>query len=857
MELPFWKTQAILEKTPKTLIFTALIIVLLSVVSLCNPLLGRTLLNFSTRSAFEPAEGGSSETNGTNCDIFTGEWVPNPEAPYYTNRTCDAIHDHQNCMKYGRPDTGFTKWRWKPERCELPLFDPLRFLDTVRNKSMAFVGDSVGRTTCSPSSASCPRDRFQLKIWLGMDFSTRKSNHQYISSSRVLQIEGGLGGNEEKKEKKDKKRKERKKNWDRSSQVTTRMRALLFFLLLPSPLPLLSFLLPLSQFLHGSPNFFFFFLFLPCPRPFSFFPLPSSSPSRVGTPVDVSYSPDEYFKRWHYTSHNFTLASFWTPFLVKSKQSDSDGPTHTSLFTLYLDDPDPEWTTQISDFDYLILSAGHWFFRPSIYIRRRVAGCRYCLLPNVTDLPIQFGYRNAFRTALRAIILNRLYRAQVEEFWAAAEEGKRRSITYRLMDTTRPMLMRPDGHPSRYGHWPSENVTLYNDCVHWCLPGPIDAWNDFLLEFWKNPFHNRSSKVILFIYTFTLLALVPIYLHKIFPLLLDNINALMSRFQAKKFTPVLGSPTVNKNVSERTSLGEDCDLFKGNWIPYFGGSYYTNETKCYIDSRQNCQKHGRPDTEYLNWRWKPERCELPLFDATQFLQLRWFFKEYNFTLAQLWSTHLVKTNYVTPWTEVPNDLYLDVADERWVGEIENFDFVIISSGQWFLRPLRSYEKGKLIGCHLCKEANGTNRGLYYAYRKAFRTSFRTLLSLPNFKGEIILRTITVSHVDHRKRKWNEAGDCTMTRPVTREEMKIDDIVSELYSIQLEELMDAQREGRKKGLKFRVLNVTEAMALRPDGHPSRYGHWPHEIVHSRVDCVHWCLPGPIDAWNEIMLQMMKM
>lgn len=79
------------------------------------------------------------------CDIFSGEWVPNPEAPYYTNTTCKAIHEHQNCIKFGRPDLGFMKWRWKPKECDLPLFDPYEFLEIVRGKSMAFVGDSVSR----------------------------------------------------------------------------------------------------------------------------------------------------------------------------------------------------------------------------------------------------------------------------------------------------------------------------------------------------------------------------------------------------------------------------------------------------------------------------------------------------------------------------------------------------------------------------------------------------------------------------------------------------------------------------------------------------------------------------------------
>jgi hypothetical protein len=80
------------------------------------------------------------------CDIFRpGEWVPDGAAPYYTNLTCPLIQEHQNCMKYGRPDTGFLRWRWRPAGCDLPRFDAEAFLDAVRDTSMAFVGDSLAR----------------------------------------------------------------------------------------------------------------------------------------------------------------------------------------------------------------------------------------------------------------------------------------------------------------------------------------------------------------------------------------------------------------------------------------------------------------------------------------------------------------------------------------------------------------------------------------------------------------------------------------------------------------------------------------------------------------------------------------
>ncbi|XP_012088141.2 protein trichome birefringence-like 19 [Jatropha curcas] len=407
MELPFSHPHKI-QKTPVLLLITFTLI-LLTIVPLCYPLLGHPLYlfqNFSSSSSYSSRDNLSSKKK---CDIFSGEWVPNPEAPYYTNTTCWAIHEHQNCMKYGRPDTDFMKWRWKPDGCDLPVFDPVQFLEVVRGKSMAFVGDSVGR------------------------------NH---------------------------------------------MQSLICLL------------------------------------------------SKVEYPIDISYTPNEQFKRWKYLSYNFTMATFWAPHLVKAQEADSDGPTHTGLFNLYLDEFNEEWTAQIEEFNFVIINAGHWFFRPSIYYENhKMIGCHHCLLENVTNLAMSYGYRKAFRTAFSALnslenykgitflrtfapshfengewnkggnclrkrpfrasetklegITLELYMAQVEEFRVAKREGGKRGLKFRLLDTTQAMLLRADGHPSRYGHWPHENVTLYNDCVHWCLPGPIDTWNDFLLEMLK------------------------------------------------------------------------------------------------------------------------------------------------------------------------------------------------------------------------------------------------------------------------------------------------------------------------------------------------------------------------------------
>jgi len=83
--------------------------------------------------------------DAVECDLFVGDWVPDLNGPRYDNESCRVIEDHQNCMRNGRPDSGYLYWRWNPRDCELPKFSPKKFLDMMRDKSWAFIGDSISR----------------------------------------------------------------------------------------------------------------------------------------------------------------------------------------------------------------------------------------------------------------------------------------------------------------------------------------------------------------------------------------------------------------------------------------------------------------------------------------------------------------------------------------------------------------------------------------------------------------------------------------------------------------------------------------------------------------------------------------
>ncbi|XP_057524238.1 xyloglucan O-acetyltransferase 4 [Amaranthus tricolor] len=342
-----------------------------------------------------------------NCDLFKGKWVRDENGTQYTTSSCLTIPESKNCFKNGRNDTDFLNWRWKPYDCELPRFDPIKFLQIVGGKKMAFLGDSVAR------------------------------NH---------------------------------------------MESLLCLL------------------------------------------------SQVETPVDVYKDSEDRFRKWHFPSSNFTLMTFWSKFLVQAEEimvNDSG----TGSFNLHLDKVNKKWASKLYGLDYLIISDAHWFFRKNyLYNENKLIGCVYCNERNITELGLNYALRIAFRTAMKYInnckecnkgmvTLVRTFspahfenggwdsgggcnstrprsdekgkgmedrwfelevrKVQVEELVRAREEaGEEGKNKFRCLDVTNAMLMRPDGHPGEF--WGNKWMKGYNDCVHWCMPGPIDVWSDFL-----------------------------------------------------------------------------------------------------------------------------------------------------------------------------------------------------------------------------------------------------------------------------------------------------------------------------------------------------------------------------------------
>lgn len=234
----------------------------------------------------------------------------------------------------------------------------------------------------------------------------------------------------------------------------------------------------------------------------------------------------------------------------------------------------------------------------------------------------------------------------------------------------------------------------------------------------------------------------------------------------------------------------------------------------------------------------------------------WLFPSHNFTLMAIWSQFLVDaTARITNGTASNAfDIHLDRPNPKWAEKLPELHYIAISAGNWFFRKNYLYDNGTLIGCTGCTGKNLTVYSIAYAMRRVFGTTLQFISKCEECDDELVtlLRTFSPPHFEHGS--WFTGGYCNRTRPLDDAEVSnlVGDGAMELRRIQLEEL---ERVRGKKRFKFESLDVTKAMMVRADGHPG--SHLNRKWTNSSInDCLHWCLPGPIDMWNDVLLEIIK-
>ena len=85
--------------------------------------------------------------------------------------------------------------------------------------------------------------------------------------------------------------------------------------------------------------------------------------------------------------------------------------------------------------------------------------------------------------------------------------------------------------------------------------------------------------------------------------------------------------------------------------------------------------------------------------------------------------------------------------------------------------------------------------------------------------------------------WNTGGSCNNSIPLAG-----GDTVSQ------DESRDPVVAGAVKGTRVKLLDITALSQLRDEGHMSQYSI---KATVGVQDCLHWCLPGIPDTWNDLL------
>ncbi|KAF8006666.1 hypothetical protein BT93_K0851 [Corymbia citriodora subsp. variegata] len=338
--------------------------------------------------------------------------------------------------------------------------------------------------------------------------------------------------------------------------------------------------------------------------------------------------------------------------------------------------------------------------------------------------------------------------------------------------------------------------------------------------------------------------------------------------------------------SEAESSG-GCELTRGKWVYDESYPLYTNVSCPFIDEGFDCEGNGRPDKDYMKWRWQPQDCDFPRFNATNMLELirgkrlvfvgdsinrnQWEsmlcllmggvqdpkrvyetrgrkitkekgnysfrFVDYKCTV-EFYVTHfLVHESKARLGKKRIKTLRIDTMDRgssRWRGA----DILVFNTAHWW-----SHYKTK-AGINYYQEGRQVHHQLDVstAFRKALMTWASWVdRNINPAKTQVFFRSSAPSHF--RGGHWNSGGHCQeATQPLNTSSINwypeknviVEDVIRHMKT------------------PVTLLNITSLSVYRIDGHPSIYGGRPRKRLSSNIqDCSHWCLPGVPDMWNELM------
>ncbi|KAK2984200.1 hypothetical protein RJ640_017313 [Escallonia rubra] len=324
-------------------------------------------------------------------------------------------------------------------------------------------------------------------------------------------------------------------------------------------------------------------------------------------------------------------------------------------------------------------------------------------------------------------------------------------------------------------------------------------------------------------------------------------------------------------------LAGGCNLFQGKWVVDSSYPFYQASSCPFVDPEFDCQKYGRPDTQYLKYSWKPDSCDLPRFDGMEFLR-RWRGKKIMFVGDSLslnqWeslscmihaSVPKAKTTYVRQQTlssvrfedyEVTLYLYhttylVDIVREG-IGRVlklnsieggnawKGMDMLIFNSWHWWTH------KGKSQPWDYVQDGASVLKDMdrLMAFYKGLNTWARWVdLNVDPSKTKVFFQGISPTHYQGKEWKGASKNCYRELQPLTGSTYPAGTPSAALV---VNKVLSTMRK------PVYLLDITTLSQLRKDAHPSTYSG-----DHSGIDCSHWCLPGLPDTWNQLLYAALVM
>ncbi|KAF8772546.1 hypothetical protein HU200_005503 [Digitaria exilis] len=379
--------------------------------------------------------------------------------------------------------------------------------------------------------------------------------------------------------------------------------------------------------------------------------------------------------------------------------------------------------------------------------------------------------------------------------------------------------------------------------------------------------------------------------------------------QRSAFSPLLQYIDDTYNfVSSEPGGNESCNYSVGKWVRSPGYARRYNATECNVKESHDCIRNGRPDTGYLDWRWQPAGCPLPAFNARTFLRAmrgkhvafigdsmarnqaqslvcllaaafrsrlvyrdedaqhsynnwRYAFPVHDVKVSYYWNPFIVKSTGKSEDESIQEShVHLDTPGDRWGADADTIDVAVLSASHWLLNGAIYHNGSEVAGAHNAPpELNYTGLGYAWPLKMAYRTAVERLSSSSRPRT-VVLATFSPAHFEGRPSDSPTA--CTKMEPYKEGEKEVDWISKELRDIVYEEAEAAKARSvaGASATRIELLDVTKLAVMRPDGHPSVYMHrnpFEHGVPERMYsDCLHFCLPGPVDTFNEILLQILR-